>query len=134
MVRTMQVWVGSVFLFLFLLGPVADVFPEDKITNIKWEKYDTDSNGVQYFYDRGSISYASPNVLQVRRQRIFPQEAQYTRVITLDQIDCTEQRYRTMEITVTNKDGSTQEFKKASRWAYIHLGMPEGYFLREHCE
>lgn len=125
---------GLMFLAFFLLGPGTEAPAQNKTGDIKWERYDTDETGVKYSYDKGSISYPTPSTLQLWRQRIFPLDAAYENVITLDQIDCDKQKYRTIEINVTNKDGSTEEFKKVSQWAYIYVGMPEDYFLRELCK
>jgi hypothetical protein len=134
LVRSMDITIGLAFLTLFLIGSTMDSFAQDKVAEAKWEKYDSDRNDVQYSYDKGSLSFPKTNLVQVLRQRVFPPGASYTKIITLDQIDCNKQKYRTLEIKVTNKDGSTQEFKKASEWAYIYVGMPEDYFLRDHCK
>lgn len=132
--KIMRIGTGFVLFAFFLLGCTAVALAQNKAADTKWERYDRDGNGVKYSYDKGSISYPTPNILQVRRQRVFPRDAAYENIITLDQIDCDKQKYRTIEIKVTNRDGTTEEFKKASQWMYIYVGMPEDYFLREHCE
>jgi hypothetical protein len=134
MLRIMRIALGLVFLALFFLGIAMDTSAQNKVAGAKWEEYYSDRYDVQYYYDKGSFSFPKTNILQVLRQRVFPPGASYTKIITLDQIDCNKQKYRTLEIKVTNKDGSTQEFKKTAEWAYIYVGMPEDYFLREHCK
>jgi hypothetical protein len=134
MLRIMRIALGVAFLALFLLGIAMDTSAQSKVADTKWEKYGSDRYDVQYYYDKGSLSFPKANILQVLRQRVFPPGASYTKIITLDQMDCNKQKYRTLETKVTNKDSSTQEFKKASEWAYIYFGMPEDYFLREHCK
>jgi len=137
-VRKIQIFIGMVCLVLSLFGFTREGRGQNenvgKSTEAKWEKYDWDMNGVEYFYDKESISYPSATTLQVRRQRVFPSGASYRNIVTVDQIDCDKGKYRYISIEVTNKDGSTEEFLKASQWAYISVGMPEDYFLREYCK
>lgn len=136
--RKIQILTGLACLAFFLFGftPVGHGQNESKGkgTETKWEKYDWDMNGVEYFYDKATISYPSAKIVQVRRQRVFPKEASYRTIVTVDQIDCDKGKYRYISIEVTNKDGSTEEFSKASQWGYIAVGMPEDYFLREYCK
>lgn len=136
--RIKEISIGLACLAFFALGFTADSRGQDKTKDgdreTKWERYDSDRNGVKYFYDKATISYPSAKIVQVRRQRVFPDDARYRNIVTLDQIDCDKQKYRYVEIKVTNRDGSTEEFAKASEWGYIYVGMPEDYFLREYCK
>lgn len=136
--RKIQILIGMVCLAFFLFGftPAGNGQNENtgKSTETEWEKYDWDMNGVEYFYDKASISYPSAKILQVRRQRVFPSGASYRTIVTVDQIDCDKGKYRYISIEVTNKDGSREKFPKACQWGYISVGMPEDYFLREHCK
>ena len=132
--RILQTALRLAFLSLLLLGVSTGAWAQTKDADVKWERYDRDENGVRYLYDKRSLSFPETNMLRVRRQRVFPAESSYKSIVTLDEIDCYKQKYRTLEITVTNKDGSVEEFKKVSQWAYIYVGMPEDYFLREHCK
>jgi len=126
---------GLLLLFFVVLGSTVGAGAETKeVEPPKWEKYDSDQYDVRYLYDKGSISFPTPNILRVRRQRIFPPGALYKEIVTLDEIDCSKQKYRTLEIKVVNRDDTVEEYRKTSEWAYIYVGMPEDYFLREHCK
>jgi hypothetical protein len=137
-VRFVRILIWLLFLLMSLPGPTLECYGQNRGSDgdsaIKWEKYDSDPNGIEYFYDKGSITYPTPKIVQVRRRRVFPDGASYRSITTLDQIDCDKQKYRSIEIKVTDRKGATEEFAKASQWANIHFGMPEGYFLREHCK
>jgi hypothetical protein len=111
-----------------------DIGAETKEMETKWDKYDSDQYDVKYSYEKRSLSFPATGILRVRRQRVFPPGVSYREIITLDEIDCNKQKYRTLEIKVVTKEGTVEEFKKTSEWAYIYVGMPEDYFLREHCK
>lgn len=132
--RILGITLGLAFFVLLLLGSGVVVQAQSRETEVKWEKYDTDENGVEYYYDKRSLSFPKTDILRVWRQRVFPTGASYREIITLDEVDCNKQKYRTLEMRVTARDGSVQGFKKVSEWSYIYVGMPEDYFLQDHCK
>jgi hypothetical protein len=101
----------------------------------QWTNYDEDRDRVQYFYDRDSITHPSKDLIQMWRKREFPSGASQKEIVTLDQIDCHgAARYRSIELRVTYRDGTTQTFNKVTPWAKIYVGSAEEYLMNEHCK
>jgi hypothetical protein len=102
----------------------------------KWTSYLRGrDNGVEYFYDKSALIKTSQGTLQVWRKRVFPPGSAQKEIVTFDQIQCgAGEEHRTLQLSVTNWDGTTQVFDKFSPWAHIYTNSPEQYLVGEHCK
>lgn len=107
-----------------------------------WEFYAKDNGGVSYYFDKGSITSPSKNVVHVWRKREFPQEkpsgartsSNMKEITALDEFDCREAQHRSLEVQGLRWDGTTTEvFRRPTPWAPIYEGSPEDYFLNNYC-
>lgn len=99
----------------------------------KWNKYMTDEEDVRYFCDEGAIA-KSKGMVQIWTKREFPSGASQRAIVTLEEIDCSKARYRTLELHVTYSDGTTGRSNEATRWAKIHENSNEEFLLHENCK
>ncbi len=100
----------------------------------KWTDYRKDTMDVEYYYDQEAILRPSKNVIQVWRKRVFPPSQHQKEIVTLDEINCRSQQYRTLELRVIRWDGTIQTSSKPAGWQKIWAGSPEEYFLDEVCK
>jgi hypothetical protein len=109
----------------------------------KWEFYQKDNGGVSYYFDKGSVTFPSKNVIHVWRRRVFPEGAADARHISsnmkeitaIDEFDCSAGRYRSLEVQGLKWDGSTTElFRRPSPWGIVYEGTAEDYFLDNYCD
>jgi hypothetical protein len=98
-----------------------------------WTQYFRNDDGVEWFLDEGSLKL-SGSVIELWRKTVFPRWAFQNEIVTLDEINCRQQRYRTRELRVTLWDGKTQTSDKVTPWANIYSASPEEYLMGEHCK
>ena len=108
----------------------------------KWELYEKDNGGVSYYFDKGSVTFPSKNVVHVWRKREFPGQtagalrtsSNMKEITSIDEFDCSEGRYRSLEVLGLKWDGTTTElFRKPTPWGTIFQGTAEDYFLDNYC-
>ncbi len=99
----------------------------------KWTRYMTDEDDITYFCDENAIIQSSKNIIQIWGKREFPPGAAQKEIVTLDEIDCREARYRTLNLRVTYWNGTTGTSHEATRWAKIWENSTEEYLMDEHC-
>jgi len=99
----------------------------------KWKRYMTDDEDIRYFCDEEAIT-KSKGVIQMWRKREFPPGASQKAIVTLDEIDCSNARFRTLELLVTYSDGTTGRSSEATRWVKIYANSSEEYLLGEYCK
>jgi hypothetical protein len=100
----------------------------------KWTEIMKTANDVDHFYDKDSIVRQEKNIIQVWRRQVYPRRLPQQERISLDEIDCKREKYRSVEVHVKYWDNTTEEFKKVSPWATIWRGYPEEFFLEKHCD
>ncbi len=98
-----------------------------------WTLYFRNDDGVQWFLDEETLQPSS-GLLQMWRKRMFPQWAFQKEIVTLDEINCRQARYRTKELRVTNWNGTYQTSDKITPWANVFSGSPEAYLMDEYCK
>ncbi len=109
--------------------------PEEELnTGRKWTSYGKDGDGIGYFYDKDAITRPSKDLVRVWRKREFPSGVRQKEIVTLDEIDCRGARYRSVNLRVTYRDGTTQAFDKATPWTKIYVDSAEEYLMGEYCK
>ncbi len=107
-----------------------------------WEFYAKDNGGVSYYFDKGAVSFPSRNIIHVWRRKVFSAQTATARhtasnqkeIIAFEEFDCTQDRYRSLEVQGLNWDGTTtQIFRKPSPWTPIFPDMADDYFLDNYC-
>jgi hypothetical protein len=104
-------------------------------THRKWTSYmkEPDSK-VEYFYDAETLIKPSNGLLQMWRKKVFPAGAAQKEIVTLDEIDCREARYRSLELIVTYWDGTTRRYDTPSPWANVYTSSVEEFLMDQHCK
>jgi hypothetical protein len=118
-------------------APPAGVLPSPaEWKDRKWENYAQDKSGVTYFFEKQTILYPAKNIIHVWRKRNLAAGARGLKEITsYDEIDCKNERYRTLELQGINTDGTkTDIFRKPSPWSAIFLESADEYFLNNFCK
>jgi hypothetical protein len=101
----------------------------------KWTSYMKDRGAnVEYLYDKEELTKPSKNLMQVWRKRVFPAGATQKEIVTLDEIDCHQARYRALRLRVTYWDGTVKAWDKVNPWAKVYANSPEEYLMDEHCQ
>jgi hypothetical protein len=100
----------------------------------KWASYASDRYGVAYYYEKESISHPKKGFARAWRKRVFPEHAAQKEIIELDEIDCTETTYRSLQLTVVYWDGSAKSFSRVSPWTYIFPNSPDEVLLLDACK
>jgi len=100
----------------------------------KWEQFDTDESNVKYFLNKESVSYPARNRIRFWLRRVFPERASQKEIISLNELNCNEQRYRSIHTLITKRDGSVESFTKTTPWINIYRSTSEGYFQDKFCE
>jgi len=100
----------------------------------KWKRYMTDDQDVRHFIDEEAITRISKDVIQMWRKREFPPGATQRRIVTLDELNCPRQEFRTVELQVTYSDGRIGRSKEPGRWAKIYENTNEEYLMDEYCK
>ncbi len=91
----------------------------------KWESYWKDRNDVRYFYDKDHVEYPAKGTAKVYRKRVFPEGSRQKEIVSLDEINCKTLRYRSLELTVTRFDGSSDTTSVVSPWTDIWGNTPD---------
>jgi hypothetical protein len=99
----------------------------------KWTSYAEDGNGVEYFYDKDTIARPSIDLVRMWRKREFPSGAGQRQIVSLDEIDCRGARYRSVELRVTYRDGTSRAFDKVAPWVKVYIDSAEEYLMGEQC-
>jgi hypothetical protein len=99
----------------------------------KWTSYMRGRDGTEYFYDKSAILETPQRTLQVWRKRVFRAGAAQKEIMTFDQIGCDGEEFRTLQLSVTNWDGTTKVYDKFSPWAHVYTNSPEQFLVDEHC-
>jgi hypothetical protein len=110
--------------------------PEQPVTDATgrtWTRYFRNDDGVEWYLDEGALQ-PSRSIVQMWRKRVFPRWALQREIVTLDEINCREARYRTRELRVTRWDGTSQTSDKVTPWANVFSSSPEEYLMNEHCK
>ena len=100
----------------------------------KWQEYTKDIRGLTYYYDKDDITFPSTGILKVWRKREFPVRAGQKSIISLDEIDCFKQKYRSVHIEVTRWDDTVETHDKVQDWMTIWGDTPEEWFLDNTCK
>ena len=100
----------------------------------KWEEYSKDKQGLTFSYDKASITYPSPGVIKLWRKRSFPVRASQKEILSLDEIDCYKQKYRSVQLQLVQWDDTVDTFNKVAEWCVIYGDSPEEYFLDTACK
>jgi hypothetical protein len=98
-----------------------------------WTLYFRNDDGVEWFIDEGVVKPSS-TAIRLWRKRVFPRWAFQKELVTLDEINCREARYRTRELRVTSWDGATQTSDEVTPWSNIFSNSPEEYLMNEYCK
>jgi hypothetical protein len=100
-----------------------------------WENYAEDRGGVQFYFDKESLSYPSKDLIRVWRKRVFPgRSSSQKEIVSFDEIDCRTDRYRTLELQGLNWDDTkTMIYKRPTPWTNIFENTPDEYFLGKFC-
>ncbi len=100
----------------------------------KWLEYTKDTRGVTYFYDKENITFPSKGVMKVWRKREFPVRSGQKAIIALDEIDCFQQKYHSIQIQVVRWDDTVETHNRAQDWMTIWGDTPEEWFLDNTCK
>lgn len=102
-------------------------------TGRTWTLYFRNDDGVKWYLDQNSFE-PSRTLIQMWRKRVFPQWAKQKEIVTLDEINCRQTRFRTLQLRVTHWDGRTQMSDKVTPWAKIYSSSAEEYLTGEYCK
>ncbi len=102
-------------------------------TGRTWTPYFRNDDGVEWFLDESALQ-PSGGVIQIWRMRVFPRWAFQKEIVTLDDLDCREARYRTRELRVTPWDGPPQTSDRITLWANVFSSSPEEYLMNQYCK
>ena len=114
--------------------PLPQFFASGSMYYRKWTKYWTDDDDIKYFYDEGAIIQSSKSTIQMWIRREFPSGAAQKEIVTLDEIDCSQARYRIRELRVTYPNGTTRRTDKVTKWITIYENSNEEYLMGEYCK
>jgi hypothetical protein len=127
----------TAILFAFLLlaaGAIGYAAEKSEDSTRKWEQYSKDRQGLTLFYEKDTIEYGTNGMIKVWRKREFPVRSQHKAIVTLDEIDCYKQKYRSHKLEVTGWDDSSEMFNRVAEWSTIYGDSPEEYFLDNACK
>jgi hypothetical protein len=104
---------AAAFIFIIIATACAAAGPE------QWESYWKDRHDVEYFYDKDHVEYPSKGMIKVYRKRVFPEGSQQKEIVSLDEMNCKTLKYRSLELTVTGFDGTSETTNVVSPWIMI---------------
>jgi hypothetical protein len=108
--------------------------PAKDATGRAWTLYFRNDDGLEWFLDEGPPLKPSRDQVQMWRRRVFPSWAFQKEIVTLDDLDCREARFRTRELRVTYQDGTTRTSDRVTPWANVFSGSAEDYLMQEYCK
>ncbi len=100
----------------------------------KWESYASDRNGVDYYYEKATVTFPSKTLVHTWRRRTFPINSPQKEIISFDEIDCDDARYRSLEVEGVYWDGKTKVFKVVSPWTRIYTDSPDEVLYLDICK
>jgi hypothetical protein len=100
----------------------------------KWSHFFETNNRVRHYYDEGAITRTGKNFLTLWRKREFPSRMMQKEIITFEEINCKDQKFRTLKTQVVYRDDKPEAFEKTSPWATIFADSPEEWYLDNVCE
>ena len=100
----------------------------------KWEIYASDRHMVDYYVDKESVTFPSRTLVRAWRKRVFPPKSPQKEILTLDEVDCNNARYRTLETQGVYWNGTTTAFKVISQWTTVYEGTPDEAFFLDRCK
>jgi hypothetical protein len=99
----------------------------------KWESY-AEERDVTYYFEKESISYPAKDLVHVWRKRIFSAKSSHKVITSLDEIDCRNERFRSLEVQgLSWDDTTTPVYKRPTPWVPIYTDTPDDYFLIHYC-
>jgi hypothetical protein len=99
-----------------------------------WMLYFRNDDGLTWYLDEGKLREQPGNVIELWRKTVFPSWAFQKEIVTLDELDCREDEYRTRELQVTYWDGASQTSNIITPWAHIFSNSPEQYLIDTKCK
>ena len=106
---------------------------EQIVQERKWEHYASDRRMVDYYYDKESATFPSKAVVRAWRRRVFPPRSPQKEIISYDEVDCNNARFRSLETEAVYWNGTTRAFKVISPWIPMYEGTPDELFLVDRC-
>jgi hypothetical protein len=107
----------------------------DKVVERKWEEHGRVRIGIVYYYEKDSITYPSRGMIRVWRKRVLPDRMADKEIISLDEVDCQKEKFRSVFVQVLRKNDTIDTFKKPSEdWAQVFADSPEEYFMDHFCK
>ncbi len=102
----------------------------------KWTSYMRERDrSIEYFFDKEAMVKSPQNTLNVWRKRVFAEGAAQKELITFDLLACDfREEYRTMQLTVVYRDGTSKTFDRPTPWIHIYTNSPEQYLVDEYCK
>ena len=100
----------------------------------KWASYWKNDQGVESFWDEESLLRPRKGLIQIWRKRAFPSGSAQKEIAARDEINCREAQWRTLELRVTNWDGTTRTSDKATAWGNVYANSAEEYLMDQHCK
>ncbi|MDR2018826.1 MAG: hypothetical protein LBQ00_08195 [Syntrophobacterales bacterium] len=100
----------------------------------KWQEYMKDGRGLTYYYDKESITFPSGGIIKLWRKREFPVRAAQKTIMSLDEIDCYKQKYRSVQMQVAQWNEEVETFSRVQDWMTIWGDTPEEWFLDNTCK
>jgi hypothetical protein len=100
----------------------------------RWESY-ADERGVQYYFEKESISYPKKDTMLVWRKRIFPGKmSSHKEIVSLDEFDCREEKVRSLQVQGLNWDDTTTPiYQRPTPWAIVYTNTADDYFVLNYC-
>ncbi len=101
----------------------------------QWENYAEDRGGVLFYFERESVTYPSKDIIHVWRKRVFPgRSSSQKEIVSLDEINCKTEKYRSLELQGVNWDDTTTViYKRPTPWNTIYTDTADEYFLDNFC-
>lgn len=100
-----------------------------------WEKYGVDGRGVEYYYQKDTVSFPTKTTVHVWRKRTFRQRPQLKEIVSFDEIDCKTEKYRSLQTQGVRQDDSTTEmYVTPSPWYVIYDDSADDFFLNTSCK
>jgi hypothetical protein len=100
----------------------------------KWEMYASDRHMVDYYFDRDNVTYPSRTLVRAWRRRVFPERSPQKEIISFDEIDCSNAKYRHLGTEAVYWNGTTKAFKVVSDWIPVFVNTPDEAFMLDRCK
>jgi hypothetical protein len=100
----------------------------------RWVVYGMSSAGVSLLVDKGSVTPMSNGILQFWRRRTFPERSYQKEIISLEEVDCRRNKYRTLEVQGVYWDGRHEGSKAATSWTRFYDDTTEDRLFLDTCK